>query len=157
MGLSPYPTPVDAGVLCLILVNTAKSVSAMKKIVWFILHSLGIVVSWDEYTTESPIDLSGNRDSCLETSIEEFRSQLPAISYDSVCSYKQLEHECTVCLTEFNPEAVINHLSCGHVFHEICLEKWLKYRNLTCPNCRKHLVCLEDVKDTSPMWSYCIA
>lgn len=152
MGLSPYPTPVDAGVLCLILVNTAKSVSTVKKIVQVILHSLGIVVSQDEYTTESPTNLSGNGDSCLETSIEELHSQIPAISYDSLCSsYKQLQHECTVCLTQFNPKAVINHLSCGHVFHKICLEKWLKYRNLTCPNCRKRLVCPEDAKDVFPM------
>ncbi|WOG99040.1 hypothetical protein DCAR_0418387 [Daucus carota subsp. sativus] len=150
MGLSPYPTPVDAGVLCLILASTARSVSTVMKIVCFILRALGIVVSWDAYNTESPTNLSASRDSCLETSIEEFRSQIPAITYDSLC-YKQLEHECTVCLTEFKAEAVINHLSCGHVFHKICLEKWLNYRNPTCPNCRKYMVCLEDVKDTCSM------
>lgn len=151
MGLSPYPTPVDAGVLCLILVNTAKLVSTVKKIVRFFLHALGVVLPQDEFTTESPTNFSGSRESCLEISIEEFCSQIPAISYDTLCSKKQLELECTVCLTEFKPEGVINHLSCGHVFHKNCLEKWLKYRNLTCPNCRTRLVCLDDVNDTCPM------
>lgn len=152
MGLSPYPTPVDVGVLCIILVSTAKSISTVKEIVWYILHAIGIqVVSWEEYSTESPTNLSGSCESCLETSIEEFREQIPAVKYDSLCSDKQLEHDCSVCLTEFESEAVINHLSCGHVFHKSCLEKWLKYRNVTCPNCRKHMIPAEDEEDTCPM------
>lgn len=154
MGLSPYPNPVDAGVLCIILVNTAKSISTVKEIVWYILHAIGIqVMSWEEYSTASPTNLSGSRESCLGTSIEEFRSRIPSVNYDSLCSHKQLEHECSVCLTDYKPKAVINHLSCGHVFHKSCLEKWLKYRNLTCPNCRKHMIPAEDEEDTCPMWA----
>ena len=51
MGLSSYPTPVDARVLCLILINTAKFVSTVKKLVCFILNAQGIVVSWDKYNS----------------------------------------------------------------------------------------------------------
>ncbi|KAF1001564.1 hypothetical protein AG4045_002720 [Apium graveolens] len=105
----------------------------------------------EEYSTVSPTNFSGSREICFGTSIEEFRSRIPAVNYDSLCSHKQLEHECSVCLTEFKPEAVINHLSCGHVFHKSCLDKWLKYRNVTCPNCRKHMIPAEDEEDTCPM------
>lgn len=155
MGLSQYPGPADAGMLCIILVNTAKYISMMKEMFRFVLKTIGIdIVSWEEYnTTDSPSNSLECYESSSGASIEEFRSRIPAMRYDSLCS-KQLEHDCSVCLTNFRPKAVINHLSCGHVFHQVCVEKWLKYRKVTCPNCRTNMIPQDqdEEEDTCPMW-----
>ncbi|KAF5949390.1 hypothetical protein HYC85_011383 [Camellia sinensis] len=58
----------------------------------------------------------------------------PAVRFESVCEGLLLpEQECSVCLTDFEPDAEINHLPCGHVFHKMCLEKWLKYLERNVP------------------------
>ncbi|KHG03908.1 RING-H2 finger ATL43 -like protein [Gossypium arboreum] len=43
---------------------------------------------------------------------------MPSTRYDAVCSGSQPEHDCSVCLTRFEPESEINRLSCGHLFHK---------------------------------------
>ncbi|XP_059282618.1 probable E3 ubiquitin-protein ligase XERICO [Lycium barbarum] len=153
MGLSQYPTPADAGVLCVILVNTAISISIVKEIVRSILHVIGIhIASWDEYSIEGPLDPFECRGSPSESYMDEFRSRTPAIRYDSICISNHAEKECSVCLTDFEPDAEINHLSCGHVFHKLCLEKWLKYWNVTCPLCRNYMMMSQEgEEDTCPM------
>ncbi|KAF3964960.1 hypothetical protein CMV_010813 [Castanea mollissima] len=75
-----------------------------------------------------------------ESYIEEFKNRTPSIRFDTVCSCKQPEHECSVCLNQFEPESEINQLSCGHLFHKVCLDKWLDYWNITCPLCRTPLL-----------------
>ncbi|WOH03096.1 hypothetical protein DCAR_0522488 [Daucus carota subsp. sativus] len=154
MGLSHFPDPADAGLLCIILVNAVKYISTMKEIVRFILQTIGIrIVSWEEYNmTESALNSIECHQSSSEVSIAEFRTRIPAMHYDSLCP-KQLDHDCSVCLTNFRPKAVINHLSCGHVFHKVCVEKWLKYQKVTCPNCRTNMMPQVDEAegDTCPM------
>ena len=154
MGLSQYPGTADAEMMCMILVNTAKYISMMKEMVRSVLKTIGIdIVSWEEYNmTESALHSIECHQSSSEVSIAEFRTRIPAMHYDSLCP-KQLEHDCSVCLTKFRPKAVINHLSCGHVFHKVCVEKWLKYRKLTCPNCRTNMIPQDEdeEEDTCPM------
>lgn len=156
MGLSPYPSPSDAGVLCVILVNTAMSISIMKEIVRSILHVIGIhVASWEDYSNNQTITESVEcRGTPSETYMEEFRSRTPSILYDSLC--RCTKQECSVCLVEFKPDAEINQLSCGHVFHKCCVEKWLKYWNVTCPLCRNDMMMMpkEVEENTCPMWGF---
>ncbi|KAM7503799.1 hypothetical protein LguiB_002703 [Lonicera macranthoides] len=155
MGLSPYPTPTDAGVLCIILVNTAMSISIMKELVRSILHIVGIrITSWEEYSVEHPTtdSLGCQRRIPSDARIQHFRTLTPSIRFDSVPIVNQPEMECPVCLTEFKPEAEINHLSCGHVFHKTCLEKWVNCWNFTCPLCRNQIISYEGEEDeTCPM------
>lgn len=47
--------------------------------------------------------------------------------------------DCSVCLAGFGGEAVVDQLPCGHVFHQACLETWLRYERATCPLCRAHV------------------
>nr|XP_043621311.1 probable E3 ubiquitin-protein ligase XERICO [Erigeron canadensis] len=147
MGLSPYSNPSDAGVLCVILVNTAMSISTMKEIVCSFLHVVGIrVASSDHVFTES----SEQRGTPSETYMEDFRSHTPSLRYVSLC--RTTKQECSVCLVDFKPDAEINQLSCGHVFHKSCLEKWLKCWNVTCPLCRNHMMIPKEVEEnTYPM------
>jgi RING/U-box domain-containing protein len=155
MGLPPYPTPADGGVLCVILVNTAISISIVRDMVLSALHVVGIhITPWEEYSNEHASDFNECRGSPSETYMEEFRSRTPAVRFDSVCKSRRPEQDCSVCLTEFEPYAEINHLPCGHLFHKTCLEKWLRYWNVTCPLCRTRMVPPEEEEgeDTAPMW-----
>ncbi|KAJ9169907.1 hypothetical protein P3X46_018051 [Hevea brasiliensis] len=157
MGLSSLPAPSE-GVLCLLLVNYALSVSIFKGIVRSILRIVGIRLS--SFSSSSSTPSSDYREGLTEsvefrltpsdTYIKEFRSRSPATRFDAVCSCKQPEHDCSVCLTQFEPESEINCLSCGHLFHKVCLEKWLDYWNITCPLCRSPV--MPEEEDTSFFW-----
>ncbi|XP_042520670.1 probable E3 ubiquitin-protein ligase XERICO [Macadamia integrifolia] len=140
MGLSSLPAPSE-GVLCILLVNTALSISIVKGIVRSILHIVGIRLSastsLDSVETASePFEfrLTPN------TFIEEFRYRTPAVKYGSLCNCNQSEQECPVCLNRFERDSEVNQLCCGHLFHKICLERWLDYWNITCPLCRTPLM-----------------
>lgn len=156
MGLSSLPAQSE-GVLCIILVNTAMSISIFKGIIRTILHIVGIIASPSSSPSQdyNPQNSSESFEIHLSPSddfIEEFRSRTPTLRFDSVCSgCKEPEHDCSVCLTQFEPESEINYcISCGHVFHKVCLEKWLDYWNITCPLCRSPLI-PED--DASCLWA----
>ncbi|KAK9074112.1 hypothetical protein SSX86_006709 [Deinandra increscens subsp. villosa] len=151
MGLSPYQSPSDAGVLCVILVNTAMSISIMKELLRSILHVIGIhMASSEDYSNRSLTESAECRGTPSETYMEEFRSRTPSVLYDSLCP--RTKQECSVCLVEFKADAEINRLSCGHVFHKSCVEKWLKLWNVTCPLCRNQMMMPKEVEDdTCPM------
>lgn len=46
--------------------------------------------------------------------------------------------ECVICKEEMNKGREVCELPCGHLFHWICILRWLKKRN-TCPCCRRRL------------------
>ncbi|XP_021890014.1 probable E3 ubiquitin-protein ligase XERICO [Carica papaya] len=151
MGLSNLPSPSE-GMLCVLLVNTALSVSIVKGIVRSILDIVGIRLSSSSpsSTSSDPMEIISQesfefRFSPSESYKEEFRSRSPAVRFDSVGSCKWPEDDCAVCLTEFEPDSEINRLGCGHLFHKVCLEKWLDYWNITCPLCRTPVMPEEEV------------
>lgn len=47
--------------------------------------------------------------------------------------------ECVICLNIVGEDDEIRELRCGHVFHNVCLERWLGFRNRTCPLCRESI------------------
>ncbi|KAJ8899414.1 hypothetical protein K2173_018388 [Erythroxylum novogranatense] len=156
MGLSSLPAPSE-GVLCVLLVNTALSISIVKGLVRSILHIVGIRLA--STTSSSPSDYAEDPaepfdywSSPSESYIEQFKRRTPITRFDTVCNCKYPEHDCSVCLTQFQPESEINRLSCGHLFHRVCLEKWLDYWNITCPLCRTPLIPEEDAYC---FWGFC--
>ncbi|KAE9596022.1 putative transcription factor C2H2 family [Lupinus albus] len=153
MGLPNILSPSE-GILCCFLRKGVFAISIVKGIVMIILHILGINLS-SSNNSQYPPELFEFPESFElldspsgSTYIEEIKSQTPTLRFDSLCCYKQTEVECIVCLTQFEPESEINHLSCGHIFHKVCLEKWLNYLNITCPLCRAPLML--GVKDETP-------
>ncbi|KAK4795754.1 hypothetical protein SAY86_028080 [Trapa natans] len=158
MGLSSLPAPSE-GMLCIILVNAALTLSIFKNFIRSIVYFFGFWFSAPSSrspppppttTTESaiihPPDFSefSSSSTATATYMEQFRGRTPTVRFDSVCSLDEREHECSVCLTEFKPHSGINRLSCGHIFHNVCLERWLDYCNISCPLCRKSLMPEED-------------
>ncbi|KAI3716139.1 hypothetical protein L6452_23264 [Arctium lappa] len=148
MGLSPYSNPCDAGVLCVILVNTAMSISMMKQILRSILRLIGIRTAASSPEGFSDVEESVEcRGRPSKTYMEEFRNRTPTLRFDALCC--TTKQECSVCLNDFKPDAEINRLTCGHVFHKSCLEKWLNYWNITCPLCRNHMMSPKETQENT--------
>ena len=51
--------------------------------------------------------------------------------------------KCTICLMEISEGAEAILLPCEHIFHEICITKWLKVHS-TCPLCRYKLINIKE-------------
>uniref|UniRef100_A0A6N2MW72 RING-type domain-containing protein n=1 Tax=Salix viminalis TaxID=40686 RepID=A0A6N2MW72_SALVM len=47
--------------------------------------------------------------------------------------------ECAVCLCSIEEGEEITALRCDHLFHKVCLDRWLGFRRATCPLCRDFL------------------
>ena len=45
---------------------------------------------------------------------------------------------CTICLIDFAPEDQVAQLKCSHVYHQECMNQWIK-ENASCPLCRDNL------------------
>ncbi|KAG8873038.1 hypothetical protein FRB98_009235 [Tulasnella sp. 332] len=55
---------------------------------------------------------------------------------------------CLICLSDYEPEEDLRIMSCKHVFHQDCVDKWLEIGRNNCPACRTKGV---EVADTSPI------
>ncbi|XVE52821.1 hypothetical protein DITRI_Ditri02bG0154900 [Diplodiscus trichospermus] len=47
--------------------------------------------------------------------------------------------ECAICLCKIDEDDEIRELRCDHLFHKVCLDRWIGYRRSTCPICRSSL------------------
>ncbi|XP_024018326.1 E3 ubiquitin-protein ligase RHA2A [Morus notabilis] len=54
------------------------------------------------------------------------------------CSAENAE-QCAVCLGQVQEGEEIGELRCSHVFHLLCLERWVQFKHKTCPLCRGSL------------------
>uniref|UniRef100_A0A7N2MRS3 RING-type domain-containing protein n=1 Tax=Quercus lobata TaxID=97700 RepID=A0A7N2MRS3_QUELO len=76
---------------------------------------------------------------------QHYEHDMPEISEElSINLYKckpgtREEVECAVCLCNIGEEEEIRQLRCDHLFHRVCLDRWVGYRRLTCPLCRGSL------------------
>lgn len=51
---------------------------------------------------------------------------------------KSVPDECSICLENMMPDQFTKSMSCGHTFHEQCIDKWIeKSLSVACPNCRQ--------------------
>ncbi|XVE98987.1 hypothetical protein REPUB_Repub03eG0157100 [Reevesia pubescens] len=48
--------------------------------------------------------------------------------------------ECAICLCNIDEDDEIRELRCDHLFHKVCLDRWIGYRRSTCPICRSCLI-----------------
>ncbi|CAI9768059.1 unnamed protein product [Fraxinus pennsylvanica] len=47
--------------------------------------------------------------------------------------------ECAVCLCRIDEGAEVRELRCNHLYHRVCLDKWVRHGRGTCPLCRNNL------------------
>ncbi|CAI9779273.1 unnamed protein product [Fraxinus pennsylvanica] len=82
---------------------------------------------------------------CQSFSIQPARIKLPEyVDGISVTHYENRTEsgdsvECAVCLCKIQEEDEIRELRCHHLFHRVCLDRWLSYGHMTCPLCRNNL------------------
>jgi hypothetical protein len=53
---------------------------------------------------------------------------------DSVVTHS-FYNSCSICLEKFKEDEQVKELSCKHLFHPACINKWLKEKE-SCPTCR---------------------
>ncbi|CAN0885825.1 E3 ubiquitin-protein ligase RHA2B [Linum grandiflorum] len=94
------------------------------------------------------------------TLIRFIEEKYPATLYSSSSSEKKTE-ECAVCLSEFGEGERVRRLSCKHMFHKDCVDKWLTRRRTeghlgfsSCPLCRSELVVLSAGDCGSSEWGH---
>uniref|UniRef100_A0A7N0TEC7 RING-type domain-containing protein n=1 Tax=Kalanchoe fedtschenkoi TaxID=63787 RepID=A0A7N0TEC7_KALFE len=157
MGLATLPSPSE-GMFILLLVNTASSFAMVKELFRIILHALGIHLPSDcdpcSAAWSSPPPAPASPDPCqtrvsyAQQLIDDFRCRSPPVRFKAVAC-GAVQQKCPVCLNHFEPESKIYKLGCGHLFHNACLEKWLKlnYWNTTCPLCRTPVMPQEEDPD----------
>ncbi|XP_077219656.1 E3 ubiquitin-protein ligase RHA2B-like [Tasmannia lanceolata] len=52
-----------------------------------------------------------------------------------------VDGECCVCLSMLEEGDGTRKLPCRHLFHEVCVDRWLNLYGRTCPLCRMSVVC----------------
>lgn len=55
-------------------------------------------------------------------------------------SCKDGVNTCTVCIEDFDIGDEVKTLPCKHVFHSLCINKWVLERSTVCPNCKRLIV-----------------
>lgn len=66
---------------------------------------------------------------------DELRIRSMVLSSIEYASYRGEGVDCVICLEGVSEGVEVGNLVCGHVFHRICLERWVVY-NRVCPLCR---------------------
>ncbi|OMJ30369.1 Receptor homology region, transmembrane domain- and RING domain-containing protein 4 [Smittium culicis] len=60
---------------------------------------------------------------------------------DGACVDEQSDNlECLICFESILAGNKIRGIPCKHVFHQECLDSWLKTRSVLCPTCRYNLL-----------------
>ncbi|KAF0913828.1 hypothetical protein E2562_024913 [Oryza meyeriana var. granulata] len=149
MGISNMPAPKDSLVLY-VLYNAVVSVAALAGVVRAALVFLGLPAppsllllgGEDGEDAAAAVSVSVSAAAAVGPSLAEtFRARFrPALFGRRRCGAGGAPADCRVCLVRFEPEAVVNRLPCGHLFHRACLETWLDYDHATCPLCRSRLL-----------------
>jgi len=54
----------------------------------------------------------------------------------------KFESTCAICLDEFSKQDQVTTLECHtkHIFHSICLDRWIQQQHNTCPVCREQII-----------------
>lgn len=147
MGISSMPAPKDS-LLGFVLYNAAASVAILAGLARAALLFLGVAApsSWDwESAAEEQQQAAVTVTPVGLTLADRFRSRFRPSRFGrrrggAGAGAGGGSGDCRVCLVRFEPEAVVNRLPCGHLFHRACLETWLDYDHATCPLCRHRLL-----------------
>jgi len=71
------------------------------------------------------------KDEIETTLLEELQSVVDKVTFKN--------ETCSICLDNYTHNQRVGILSCGHAFHNTCINQWLGYQN-TCPLCRANNV-----------------
>ncbi|RKO93732.1 putative anaphase-promoting complex subunit, partial [Blyttiomyces helicus] len=55
-----------------------------------------------------------------------------------------------VCLESFEEDTLVRTLSCGHLFHRACIDRWLLQKIASCPLCRAEFSSKSKLEKANP-------
>ena len=85
---------------------------------------------------EMPIEIYNEETKTL--SVEQFNDlHMFRYSQKKVQLYNQ--STCSICIDQFKSNQKICALSCDHIFHKKCVERWLTREEASCPVCKKNI------------------
>ncbi|KAL6844807.1 hypothetical protein ACP4OV_025466 [Aristida adscensionis] len=134
MGISGMPEPAD-GLVWFLLYNTVASVAAVAGLLRAALVSLDLQHAAPSWLLDGE-DEAATAEAAGPGLAERFRRSFRPLRFGPAAAAA----DCRVCLAGFEPEAVVNRLPCGHLFHRRCVETWLLYDRATCPLCRARVL-----------------
>ena len=67
------------------------------------------------------------------------REELDKIPLVDFSDLQTDEKACSICLDEFEQNSTIRKITCGHLFHVECIDKWLTENSYKCPVCRSEI------------------
>jgi hypothetical protein len=91
----------------------------------------GIVVNNADYD-----ELNTELDDVILVITEEALDKLEVNLYERIKDDLKGEM-CTICSDDFYDEDIVRILPCSHIYHRICIDKWLTTKSYKCPVCRK--------------------
>lgn len=87
--------------------------------------------------------------SLVQDGIGSLTSDIPVVKYGELLGgdggdVGAVDGLCSVCLAEFEAAEEVHRLpACGHVFHGLCIARWLDRDRFSCPLCRSNVFGLE--------------
>ncbi|GMY26749.1 e3 ubiquitin-protein ligase rha2a [Fagus crenata] len=75
-----------------------------------------------------------------EREVPDMSEELNIVRYEWMPGSSCEEVECAVCLCKIEDGEEIKELRCNHIFHRVCLDRWVGYKHLICPLCRGSLL-----------------
>ncbi len=144
-------TPLHVWVEALRVISTNRLPDAQKKLT--LLLAAGADPMHKNMSNKAPLyelksiitneENSPFRDSTNLQAYQSYLAQLRAImnEKDAANEAKKIElmknqKTCPICTEDFESSDDITALPCNHIFHTICIDKWLETSN-TCPICRR--------------------
>lgn len=68
-----------------------------------------------------------------------FVNSLPTKTFIKEKRKQNEPEECVICIEEFQNDALIRILPCGHEYHVACIDGWLTRRKKFCPICKRDI------------------
>ncbi|KAL2902575.1 E3 ubiquitin-protein ligase RHA1B [Bienertia sinuspersici] len=69
------------------------------------------------------------------------QEMLPVMKFAEIATGSRQPEQCAVCLNEFrNHEEIRRLTNCRHIFHRVCVDRWMDHDQITCPLCRTPFV-----------------
>lgn len=129
-----------------LLLHLAFTLYYIKTLICCALHFVGLGESGepDNSSWQDFPDMNSPPVSAVSAD-DKIRDSLPVVTIgtfaDKFCTSMSDDLMCAVCLSSFEKEDEVRELcNCRHIFHRICLDKWLDQRQTTCPLCRSSLM-----------------
>lgn len=138
-----FPTGYAEGLLPKFIIYTLSLLGVIQSSVSTVLDLLGLShlsepnSSWPE---SAPEFMSASLSASM------IRDLLPVVKFRDVRgagsgSGSGSPESCAVCLHEFRGHEEIRRLrNCQHIFHKVCVDRWIDHDQKTCPLCRKPFI-----------------